>query len=130
MWRRFCSSVPKARMAGPTMVWAIMNAPLVTPKRSISSAKISSSTRLPPRPPCSTGYEIPAQPPSKRVRCHAVQRTTSSSQSASGSKNDREKSSGCPFGTACSVSQALASARKAASSGVSSKSTTRDCNRF
>ena len=34
-----------------------------------------------------------------------------------------EKSSGCPFGMAFASSQAAASARKAASSGVSSKST-------
>ena len=42
-------------MAGPTIVWATMNAPVVTPNAADSWAKITSCMTLPPRPYHSRG---------------------------------------------------------------------------
>ena len=105
------------------MPMAMANTPLDTPKRACSWLKIAPSIERPPRPPYSVGQVMPAHPPPASTPCHSRQRFTYTSSEYSVDHIPAEKSSGWPFGMALASSQARASARNAASSGVSSKST-------
>ena len=55
MYRCRCSSVPSSRMAGPTIECETAKAPVITPNRADSSAKMISWPNVPPRPYHSVG---------------------------------------------------------------------------
>src|SRR4051812_24690536 len=121
--RSFCASVPWRTIVGPAMPIATEKAPTFTPYRLCSWVKIACCSGVPPRPPNSFGHVMPAQPCSKSVPCHCFCRRVCSSSDMRPPRDPGGKSSGGPLRGACSSSHAPTSARNAASSGVSSKST-------
>src|SRR5688572_8569821 len=107
---------------GPTMPMPTAKTPVLTSKRACSWLKMACSSAVPPRPPNCLGQVMPAQPPSYSVRCHSLQRSTWR-PSSTPRRNRLSELSSSVRAVACCSSHARASARNAASSGVSSKST-------
>jgi hypothetical protein len=109
-------------MVGPAMAMPTAKAFTLNPSLAASSVKIACSLAVPPRPPASFGQVIPAHPLSARNACHGFARATHcASPRAMPVPRPRAGSL-----SAASSSQLRASARKAASSGLSSKSTVRE----
>src|SRR5580765_4201251 len=105
-------------IVGPAMLMPTANVAPNAPTRAVSSAKIAASLAVPPRPPYSTGQVMHAQPSSPRNCCHTLATATQSSPSSGVKPWNRATSRTTP---GC-ASHSQTSERKAASSGLSSKS--------
>src|ERR1700733_11748886 len=108
-------------MVGPHMPWPMMNIPLSLAKAPSSCCQITRSIGVAPRPPYSFGQCRKAQPASAFFRCQAF--ATSSTLAPLSSVRPSEdffSSSSYCFGALAAI-HAFASARNAASCGVSSK---------
>src|SRR3954452_2903548 len=118
---RFCSSPANAIMVGPHMPWPMMNMPLSLPNAPSSCCQITRSIGEAPRPPYSLGQCRQAQPASAFFFCQAfaTSRMLAPFSAVRPSEDLRSSSSYC-FGALAKI-QAFASARNAASCGVSSK---------
>src|ERR1700694_3428547 len=118
---RFWSSPAKAIMVGPHMPWPMMNMPLSLAKGPSSCCQITRSIGVAPRPPYSFGQCRQAQPAPAFFFCQAfaTSRILAPLSWVRPSEDLRSSSSYC-FGAFATI-QALASARNAASCGVSSK---------
>src|SRR5215204_6749314 len=118
---RFCSSPANAIMVGPHMPWPMMNMPESLPNGPSSCCQITRSIGDDPRPPYSFGQCRQAQPASAFFFCQAfaTSRMLASLSAVRPSEDLRSSSSYC-FGALAPI-QAFASARNAASCGVSSK---------
>src|SRR6266403_4027815 len=108
-------------MVGPHMPWPMMNIALSLPKAPSSCCQITRSIGLAPRPPYSFGQCRQAQPASAFFFCQAfaTSRILAPLSWVRPSEAFFSSSSYC-FGALAAI-QALASARNAASRGVSSK---------
>src|SRR5213595_879528 len=108
-------------MVGPHMPWPMMNIALSLPKAPSSCCQITRSIGLAPRPPYSFGQCRQAQPASAFFFCQAfaTSRILAPLSWVRPSEAFFSSSSYC-FGALAAI-QALASARNAASCGVSSK---------
>src|SRR5947209_8803273 len=108
-------------MVGPHMPWPMMNMPESLPNAPSSCCQITRSIGVAPRPPYSLGQCRQAQPASAFFFCQAFAtwRMLASLSWVRPSEDLRNSSSYC-FGALVEI-QALASARNAASWGVSSK---------
>src|SRR5450755_2757129 len=108
-------------MVGPHMPWPIMNIPLSLPNAPSSCCQITRSIGVAPRPPYSFGQCRQAQPASAFFFCQAfaTSRMLAPLSWVRPSEDFFSSSSYC-FGALADI-QALASARNAASCGVSSK---------
>ena len=108
-------------MVGPHMPWPMMNIALSLPKAPSSCCQITRSIGLAPRPPYSFGQCRQAQPASAFFFCQAfaTSRMLAPLSWVRPSEAFFSSSSYC-FGALAAI-QALASARNAASCGVSSK---------
>src|SRR5690349_24046423 len=108
-------------MVGPHMPWPMMNIPLSLPNGPSSCCQITRSIGVAPRPPYSLGQCRQAQPESAFFFCHALAtwRMLAPLSWVRPSDDLRNSSSYC-FGAFAAI-QAFASARNAASCGVSSK---------
>src|ERR1700743_130164 len=108
-------------MVGPHMPWPMMKMPESFPNGPLSCAQITRATGVPPRPPYSLGQCRQAQPASAFFFCQAfaTSRMLAPSSRTRPSEDLRSSSSYC-FGALAAI-QAFASARNAASCGVSSK---------
>src|SRR5664279_1545817 len=108
-------------MVGPHMPWPMMKMPLSLPKTPSSSCQITRSIGVAPRPPYSLGQCRQAQPASAFFFCQAfaTSRMLAPLSWLRPSEDFFNSSSYC-FGALAAI-QALASVRKAASCGVSSK---------
>src|SRR5579864_3890769 len=108
-------------MVGPHMPWPMMKVKESLPKAPSSCCQITRSIGEAPRPPYSFGQCRQAQPASAFFFCHALATSrTLAPLSAVRPSEDLFNSSSYCFGAFAAI-QALASARKAASCGVSSK---------
>src|SRR6266404_6299249 len=118
---RFCSSRANAIMVGPHMPWPMMNMPLSLPNGPSSCCQITRSIGVAPRPPYSFGQCRQAQPASAFFFCQAfaTSRMLAPFSWVRPSEAFRSSSSYC-FGAFAAI-HAFASARNAASCGVSSK---------
>src|SRR5437588_1014354 len=94
-----------------------------TSKWPTSSSKIIACNTVAPRPPYSSGQCTAAQPLSANRHCHALARATRSRSSLSSSANRLMTPAPGARGVALASSHCRTSARNAASSGESSKST-------
>src|SRR5688572_4848518 len=121
--RYFCFSASPANaiMVGPHMPWPMMNMPESLPNGPSSCCQITRSIGDEPRPPYSFGQCRQAQPASAFFFCQAfaTSRMLASLSAVRPSEDLRSSSSYC-FGALAEI-HALASARNAASCGVSSK---------
>src|ERR1043166_7174040 len=118
---RFCSSPANAIMVGPHMPWPMMNMPESLPNGPSSCCQITRSIGDEPRPPYSLGQCRQAQPASAFFFCQAfaTSRMLAPLSTVRPSEDFRSSSSYC-FGALAEI-HALASARNAASCGVSSQ---------
>src|SRR5260370_4243953 len=108
-------------MVGPHMPWPMMNTALSLPKAPSSCCQITRSIGVAPRPPYSFGQCRQAQPASAFFFCQALPTSTISSFcSLMRPREDFESSASNSFGALASI-HLRASARNAASCGVSSK---------
>src|SRR5947209_2652851 len=108
-------------MVGPHMPWPMMNIALSLPNTPSSCCQITRSIGVAPRPPYSFGQCRQAQPASAFFFCHALatSRMLAPLSWVRPSEDLRSSSSYC-LGAFAAI-QAFASARNAASCGVSSK---------
>ena len=108
-------------MVGPHMPWPMMNMPESLPNGPSSCCQITRSIGVEPRPPYSFGQCRQAQPASAFFFCQAfaTSRMLAPFSAVRPSEDLRSSSSYC-FGALAAI-HALASARNAASCGVSSK---------
>src|SRR5665213_420460 len=108
-------------MVGPHMPWPMMNMPESLPNGPSSCCQITRSMGVAPRPPYSFGQCRQAQPASAFFFCQAfaTSRMLAPFSPMRPSEDLRNSSSYC-FGAFAAI-QAFASARNAASCGVSSK---------
>src|SRR6266480_263761 len=118
---RFWSSPANAIMVGPHMPWPMMNMPLSLPKGPSSCCQITRSIGVAPRPPYSFGQCRQAQPASAFFFCQAFAtwRILAPLSWVRPSEDFFSSSSYC-LGALAEI-HAFASARNAASCGVSSK---------
>src|SRR5438132_5882368 len=108
-------------MVGPHMPWPMMNIALSLPKAPSSCCQITRSIGLAPRPPYSFGQCRQAQPASAFFFCQALPTSTISSFCSLIRPSEHfESSASNSFGALESI-HLRASARNAASCGVSSK---------
>src|SRR5258708_940510 len=118
---RLSSSPANAIMVGPHMPWPMMNIELSLPKAPSSCCQITRSIGVAPRPPYSFGQCRQAHPASAFFFCQAfaTSRMLAPFNWVRPSEDFFSSSSYC-FGALAAI-QAFASARNAASCGVSSK---------